>query len=128
MTLPSPSEFKSRISFVSGSFFAPLLIALNSALTTPLMTEPISGTQPMAFGTKQFFKTVPANDFEFYFDNYSSAATRGFARSYFADLGLPPSVISNLYRQPMTIRLGMRVSARGVSFGQYRYTMRLTGN
>lgn len=119
--------------FVSFSYI-PRLTIESAALNDPAAVDPTTG-QPLngvltvsAFGSKSFFKTLPANEFEFYDDRYSSAATRGFARSYFADLGLPQSVINNLYRQPLTIRLGMRVSARGVSLGQYFYAMRLTGN
>jgi hypothetical protein len=113
--------------------YSPRLTIESAALNDPLALDPTTG-QPLngvltvsAFGTKVFNRTVPANDLEFFFDAYSSAATRGFARGYFADLGLPPSVINNLYRQPMTIRLGMRVAVRNVYFGQYFYAMRLTG-
>jgi hypothetical protein len=116
------------------SSYIPRITIESAALNDPAALDPNTG-QPLngvltvsAFGTKIFNKTVPANDFEFFYDSYSSAATRGFARSYFADLGLPQTVINNLYRQPMTIRLGMRVATRNVSFGQYFYAMRLTGN
>lgn len=116
------------------SSYIPRLTIESAALNDPAALDPNTG-QPLngvltvsAFGTKIFNKTVPAGDFEFFYDSYSSAATRGFARGYFADLGLPPTVINNLYRQPMTIRLGMRVATRNVSFGQYFYAMRLTGN
>lgn len=125
-------------SFANGlpvfSSYIPRLTIESAALNDPAALDPTTG-QPLngvltvsAFGARVFNKTVFAGDFEFFYDTYSSAATRGFARSYFADLGLPQTVINNLYRQPMTIRLGMRVSARGVSFGQYFYAMRLTGN
>lgn len=116
------------------SSYIPRLTIESAALNDPLALDPTTG-QPLngvltfsAFGARVFNKTVAAKDSEFFFDQSSSAATRGFARSYFADLGLPQTVINNLYRQPMTIRLGMRVAARNVSFGQYSYAMRLTGN
>jgi hypothetical protein len=119
--------------FVSFNYI-PRLTIESAALNDPAALDPTTG-QPLngvltvsSFGSKSFFRTVPANDFEYFFDTYSSAATRGFARSYFANLGLPQTVINNLYRQPMTIRLGMRVAARSVYFGQYFYTVRLTGN
>jgi len=116
------------------SSYIPRLTIESAALNDPTALDPTTGL-PLngvltvsAFGARVFNKTVAADDFEFFYDTYSAAATRGFARSYFADLGLPPTVINNLYRQPMTIRLGMRVAVRNVSFGQYLYAMRLTGN
>lgn len=119
--------------FVNFSFI-PRLTIESAALNDPAAVDPNTG-QPLngvltvsGFGSKTFFRTIPTGESEYYDDRYSSAATRGFARSYFADLGLPQSVINNLYRQPMTIRLGMRVSARNIYFGQYFYAMRLTGN
>lgn len=127
-----------RNDFANGlpAFFSytPRLTIESPALNDPAALDPTTG-MPLngvltvnAGSTKQFAKTIPANDTEFYFDAYSSAATRGFARSYFADLGLPQSVINQLYKQPMTIKLGMRVSVRGVYYGQYLYSMRLLGN
>lgn len=114
--------------------YSPRLTIESAALNDPAAVHPTTGL-PLngvltvsAFGAKIFNKIIPANSSDFSFDHYSSAATRGFARGYFADLGLPPSVINNLYKQPMTIKLGMRVSVRGVHFGQYLYAMRLTGN
>lgn len=116
------------------SSYIPRLTIESAALNDPSALDPTTGL-PLngvltvsAFGARVFNKTVPTDDFEFFYDTYSSAATRGFARSYFADLGLPQTVINQLYRQPMTIRLGMRVAARNVSFGQYSYAMRLSGN
>ena len=124
--------------FANGLFvtfnYIPRLTIESAALNDPAAVDPTTG-QPLngvltvsGFGSKTFFRTIPTGESEFYDDRYSSAATRGFARSYFADLGLPQTVINNLYRQPMTIRLGMRVGARNVYFGQYFYSMRLTGN
>ena len=114
--------------------YSPRVTIESAALNDPAAVDPTTGL-PLngsltvgISGTKQFIRTVPAGEFEYFFDHYSSAATRGFARSYFADLGLPPTVVNNLYRQPMTIKLGMRLSVRNVYFGQYYYTMRFTGN
>lgn len=130
------SEFQNNFANGLPVFFSyiPRLTIESAALNDPAALDPTTG-QPLngvltvnISGAKQFSRTVAANDFEFFFDQYSSAATRGFARGYFADLGLPQSVINNLYRQPMTIKLGIRVTARGVYFGQYLYAMRLTGN
>ncbi|HVE56994.1 MAG TPA: hypothetical protein VNB22_09205 [Pyrinomonadaceae bacterium] len=120
--LPVTFSYIPKITIESAAFNDP------SALD-PTTGLPLNGVLTVsAFGAKQFIRTIPANDFEFFFDQYSAAATRGFARGYFADLGLPQTVINNLYRQPMTIRLGMRIAVRNVYFGQYLYAMRLTGN
>ncbi len=130
------NEFQNNFANSLPAFFSytPRLTIESTALNDPAAVDPTTG-MPLngvltvsAFGTKQFSKTIAAGDFEFFFDHYSSAATRGFARGYFADLGLPNHVINQLYKQPMTIKLGMRVSVRGVSFGQYLYAMRLMGN
>ena len=59
---------------------------------------------------------------------YSTAATRGFARSYFADLGLPQNVIDRLYRLPMTIKLNLFVETNYVRTGFFRYSVRFMGN
>lgn len=95
----------------------------------PTTGAPLNGVLTVsAFGTKIANKSVVAGEFDFGYDAYSSAATRGFARSYFADLGLPQPVINRLYRKPMTIKLGMKVSVRNIALAQFAYTMRLTGN
>lgn len=114
--------------------YSPRLTIESAALNDPAAVDPTTGL-PLngvltvsAFGSKFFNRTLPAGESEFLLDSYSSAATRGLARSYFADLGLPPSVINQLYNKPMTIKLGMRVSVRGVSFGQYYYSTRFMGN
>jgi hypothetical protein len=114
--------------------YIPRVTIESAALNDPAAVDPVTGL-PLngsltvgVSGVKQYIRTVPAGEFEFFFDQYASAATRGFARSYFADIGLPASVISSLYRQPMTIRLGMRLSVRNVTAGQYFYTMRFMGN
>jgi hypothetical protein len=120
--LPVFSSYVPKITIESAAFNDP-------AALDPTTGQPLNGVLTVsAFGAKIFNKTIPAYDSDFSFDQSSSAATRGFARGYFADLGLPQTVINNLYRQPLTIRLGMRVSVRGVYFGQYSYAMRLTGN
>ncbi len=130
------NEFQNDTSSGMPAFFTyvPRLTIESPALNNPNAVDPTTGLPLNGVltvnvgGTKLFQRTIPANDFEFAFDNFSTAATRGFARSYFADLGLPSSVINNLYRQPMTIKLGMRVVVRGQYFGQYLYTLRLMGN
>jgi hypothetical protein len=114
--------------------FSPRLTIESTALNDPAAVDPTTGN-PLngvltvsAFGTKIFNNSLNIGAFETSYDQSSSAASTGFARTYFAALGLPPHVINQLYRRPMTIKLGMRVSVQGVWFGQYLYSMRFTGN
>ncbi|HQX54663.1 MAG TPA: hypothetical protein PLP07_01955 [Pyrinomonadaceae bacterium] len=130
------SEVENTYSNVLPTFvrYTPTLRIESDALNDPTAVDPTTGA-PLngvltvsAFGTKIANKSVVAGEFDFGYDAYSSAATRGFARSYFADLGLPQPVINRLYRKPMTIKLGMKVSVRNIALAQFAYTMRLTGN
>jgi hypothetical protein len=114
--------------------YSPRITIESVALNDPAAVDPTTGlplngvlTVP-GFGTKFFNRILPAGESDLSLDSYSSAATRGFARTYFADLGLPQSVINQLYSKPMTIKLGMRVSVRGVFLGQYLYSARFLGN
>ncbi|MBP6212403.1 MAG: hypothetical protein KA447_05120 [Pyrinomonadaceae bacterium] len=113
--------------------FSPRLTIESDALNDPAAVDengnPLNGVLTVsAFGAHIFNRSLGAGAFEASFDHSSAAASTGFARTYFAALGLPPHVINQLYRRPMTIKLGMRVAVRGVSFGQYLYSMRFTGN
>jgi len=120
--LPVFFTYSPRVTIESAALNDPAAVDPNTGL-------PLNGSLTVGIsGSKQFIRTVPAGEFESFFDQYSTAGTRGFARSYFADLGLPQSVINNLYRQPLTIKLGMRLSVRNIYFGQYFYTMRFMGN
>ncbi len=114
--------------------FAPSYTIESDALNDPAAIDPFTGL-PMngTFTTgvnasKTFFRPMEANTFESIQERYSTAATRGFARSYFADLGLPQSVINRIYSRPMTIRLNLRVRANFVSTGFFAYSVRFLGN
>jgi len=65
---------------------------------------------------------------EFTTQSYSRANTIGFSRTFFAGLGLPASVIDQLYKKPMTIRLNVRVSARWVDSATMLFSIRFLGN
>jgi hypothetical protein len=130
------NEFQNEFSNEIPTFFrfSPTLTIESSALNDPAAVDPTTGN-PLngvltvsAFGTRIFNNSIQPGTFETSYDQSSAAASTGFARTYFAALGLPPHVINQLYRRPMTIKLGMKVSVRGVWFGQYGYSMRFTGN
>jgi hypothetical protein len=114
--------------------YTPTVTIESEALLDPLAIDPTTGL-PMngSFttgigGGKTIVKTMQPNAIETNIERYSTAATRGFARGYFADLGLPTSVINKIYTKPMTIKLNIRVSTRYVEDGQAAFSMRFMGN
>lgn len=104
--------------------------ALNDpAAIDPTTGLPMNGSFTTGVGGSQFiFKSFAGDAQETIVDRYSSSATRGFARSYFADLGLPQNVINKLYNKPMTIKLNLRVRGNFIIFGQFGYSVRFLGN
>lgn len=61
--------------------------------------------------------------------NYSRAAVGGLSKSLFkANHGLPEDIINRMFRQQMTVRLGIRGRARLVSDGFMNFGLRLMGN
>lgn len=114
--------------------YSPTYTIESDALNDPAAIDPTTG-QPMngsfttgVNGSRIFTKSAEPGAFESVFDRFSSTGTRGFARSYFADLGLPQSVINRIYNRPMTIRLNLRVRANYLTFGQFGYSVRFLGN
>jgi hypothetical protein len=90
---------------------------MNGSYTTTL-----AGTQVRNFD-------YTAGEFTGDWTGRTTAAGRGFSRSYFAALGLPPNVINNLFRQPMTLKFGIRARVQGpVMDAAFYYTVRLLGN
>ncbi len=114
--------------------YSPLITIESVALNDPAAIDPNTGL-PMngsyttsGNGTKSITRFLPQGAFENYVESYTRANTTGLSRSFFAALGLPNNVINELFKKPMTIRLGARVSVRNVPFGQYFYTARFLGN
>jgi hypothetical protein len=114
--------------------YSPSVTIESDALLDPAALNPDTGL-PMngSFttginGSKTFNRTYQTGASDFGLERYSTAATRGFARSYFADLGLSNHVINQIYKKPMTIKLNLRVSTRLVEDGVAFYTMRFMGN
>lgn len=120
---------------VSGQMsYSPLVTIESVALNDPAAIDPSTGL-PMngsfttgGNGTTTVSQLLFPNSFETHVQSYSRANTAGFSRVFWAALGLPQNVIDQLYKKPMTIRLGARVSARRVPFGLFLYTARFLGN
>lgn len=114
--------------------YSPRITIESIALNDPAAIHPETGL-PMngsytttGNGTKSITQTLVPAGFGSFVESYSRANTAGLSRTFFAALGLPNSIIDELYKKPMTIRLGARVSVRNVPFGQYFYTARFLGN
>jgi hypothetical protein len=114
--------------------YSPTYTIESDALNDPLAIDPntnlpMNGSFTTGVGGSKFIgKTYEANAQEFVSERFSTSATRGFARSYFADLGLPQSVINRIYNKPMTIKLNLRVRGNFFTFGQFGYSVRFLGN
>ena len=114
--------------------YSPRITIESVALNDPAAINPDTGL-PMngsytttGNGSRSISQTLVQSEFDNFVESYSRANTAGLSRTFFAALGLPNNVIDELYRKPMTIRLGARVSVRHVTFGQYFYTARFLGN
>jgi hypothetical protein len=115
--------------------FSPVVTIESMALNDPAAINPTTGL-PM---NGSFTATLPGTrvrsflvrDDDFISDNdgYASVGGRGFSRTYFAALGLPTSVINNLFKKSMTLKFGIRADVNGpVQQAFYSYTFRLLGN
>lgn len=114
--------------------YSPRITIESDALNDPAAIDPTTNL-PMngsytttGNGTKFINMILQPGTFNNYVESYTRANTIGFSRQFFANLGLPTSVINNLYNRPMTVRLGARLSVRGVGFGQFVYSARFLGN
>lgn len=114
--------------------YSPRITIESDALNDPAAIDPTTGL-PMngsytttGNGTKFMNMSLQPSTFNNYVESYTRANTSGLSRHFFENLGLPNSVINNLFNRPMTIRLGGRISVRGVGFGQFVYTARFLGN
>jgi hypothetical protein len=101
---------------------------LDPTAIDPTTGNPMNGSYTTGIGSKSFGKTYQAGDFESMLDRYSLAATRGLARGFWSDLGLSQTVINNIYKKPMTIKLNLRARFRLAQDAQFFYTMRFFGN
>lgn len=115
--------------------FSPVVTIESVALNDPLAINPADGlpmngsyTTTLA-GTRVKGFVVGIDDFFSENDSYASVSGRGLSRTYFAALGLPQSVINNLFKRPMTLKFGIRADLNGpVQQAFFSYTFRLLGN
>jgi hypothetical protein len=115
--------------------FTPVVTIESVALNDPAAIHPTTGL-PMngsyttsLSGTRVRNFLVRDDDFISDNDSYASVAGRGLSRAYFASLGLPQSVINNLFKKSMTLKFGIRADVNGpVQQAFYSYTFRLLGN
>jgi hypothetical protein len=114
--------------------YNPTITIESDALNDPAAIDPISH-HPMngsfttsGNGTKSISETLFPGFTGQYIDSYSRANTVGLSRTYFAGLGLPSSVIDQLYKKPMTIRLGVNMLVRNVTRGSFLFSARFLGN
>lgn len=115
--------------------YSPIVTIESVALNDPAAIDPNTGL-PMngSFtatlpGTRVKGLVVGVDDFFSENDSYASVAGRGFSRVYFASLGLPQSVINNLFKRSMTLKFGIRADVNGpIQQAFFSYQFRLLGN
>ena len=115
-------------------FLERLLMIESDALNDPAATSPdgtlLNGRLTVALpGTR--VRSFVVNDDDFHSDNdsYASVAGRGLSRAYFTSIGLPPAVINQLFRKPMTLKFGIRAQVQGpIQQAYFSYQFRLLGN
>ena len=118
-----------------GFFYSPRVTIESEALNDPLAINPTTGlpmngsfTTPLSGSVNRRIPTA-VNDFAFEYTNNASIANRGLSRDYFAAIGLPNSVINNLFKKDMTLKFAIRARVTGpVDYAQFFYTFRLLGN
>ena len=115
--------------------FSPVVTIESTALNDPAAIDPNTNlpmngsfTTTLA-GTRLKGFLVHDDDFFSENDSYASVGGRGLSRTYFAALGLPPTVINNLFKRSMTLKFGIRADVNGpMQQAFFSYTFRLLGN
>ena len=115
--------------------FSPVVTIESAALNDPAAVHPVTGlpmngsyTATLAGSRIKGF-AVGVDDFTSELETFASVGGRGLSRTYFAALGLPPSVINNLFKKSMTLKFGIRADVNGpVQQAYFSYTFRLLGN
>ncbi len=113
--------------------YSPRITIESVALNDPAAINPDTGLPMMGSyttagsGTKFKTQLLATGAFESNVESYSRANTTGLSRQFFRALGLSDAIINNIYRNPLTVRLGMRLSVRGVQNAQFTYTARCLG-
>lgn len=113
--------------------YSPRITIESVALNDPAAINPDTGLPMMGSyttaGNGTTFKTqmLAPGAFETSVESYTRANTTGLSRQFFRALGLSETIINSIFRNPLTIRLGMRLSVRGVQNGQFTYLARCLG-
>lgn len=116
-------------------FYSPRVTIESDALNDPAAIDPNTGspmngsfTTSLAGSQVRTFSTT-AGEFLTDYRSYASVSGRGLSRAYFKALGLPDSVVNNLFKKDMKLKFGIRGRATGpIDFSQMFFTYRLIGN
>lgn len=113
--------------------YTPRLTIVSDALNDPAAVDadgnPLNGSLTVSLaGSRVRGFTVVPGEFMSDLDNYASVAGRGLSRAYFRALGLPNSVINNLFKKEMTLKFGITARVTGpIDYAHFSYTFRLLG-
>jgi hypothetical protein len=104
--------------------------ALNDpAAIDPNTNLPMNGSYTTTgIGSKFSNQTLAAAAIDSEGESFTRANTNGFSRTFWTALGLPDSVINEIYKKPMTIKLNVTVRVRRVESGVFFFSTRLLGN
>ena len=113
--------------------YSPRITIESAALNDPAAINPDTGL-PMngsyttaGSGTRFTTRSLAPGAFESSVESYTRANTTGLSRQYFRALGLSDAIVNQIFRNPLTVRLGMRLAVRGVQNGQFIYSARCLG-
>jgi hypothetical protein len=114
--------------------FVPSLTLESVAFNDPSAIDPATGL-PMngalrttGSGLLSITKTIAADAIENVAQNSGGSSILGFSREYFRQIGMSNSAIDRFYKNPVTIKIGIRASSQLVSEATFRYSIRLMGN
>jgi len=114
--------------------YSPSVTIESEALLDPTLIDPSTGNPfngsftTTGIGTYSRSTTLASGASDFQALSYTRANTLGFSRTFFAGLGLPPAVIDNIFKKPVTIKLNVRVSSRWVDSAVMAFSIRFLGN
>lgn len=114
--------------------YSPRLTIVSDALNDPAAVNqtnglPLNGSLTVSLAGSQFknFTVVPGDVLADQ-QTYASVAGRGLSRAFFRSIGLPNSVINNLFKKDMTLKFGISARVTGpIDYANFSYTFRLMG-
>jgi hypothetical protein len=114
--------------------YVPSITLESIAFNDPSAIDPATGL-PMngalrSTGTNLFAmtKTIAPGAIENLSNRSGSSSILGFSREYFRQIGMTDSAINLFYKNPVTIKIGIRASTQLVSEAVFSYSIRLMGN